>query len=148
MAIRTIPSQEFPHVEWIDLHDDGTLHECAILKRDGNGNIFFFEIRSLDDIDKRRLFKVITNRNAHMYELWDLMSQMTLGNGVNALEYFHQLVRVLTPRGKIIAPTVGIVGMSEPGIVRKQPQQEKIIDIDEPEPPRTGTQRTTKKSTD
>jgi hypothetical protein len=142
MAVKTLPSREFPHVEWIDLRDDGTLHECAIMKRDANGNIYFFEIHSLDDIDKRRLFKVITNRNAHMYELWDLMSQVTLGNGVNALEYFHQLVRVITPRGRIISPTLGVVGASEPGIARSRPRQEPIIEVDEPILPKT-----TRKST-
>lgn len=144
MAVHVRPSREYPHVEWIDLKDDGTLHECAIMKRDGNGNIYFFEIRSLDDIDKRRLFKIITNRNAHMYELWDLMSQVTLGNGVNALEYFHQLVRVITPRGRIISPTLGVIGASEPGIARTKPKTEQIIDVDEPTPPTPKTTRTRK----
>ena len=100
----------YPHVEWVDLYSDGTLHECAIVKRDPADNLYFFEVTKLDSIDKQRLFNIITDRNAPSFELWDLMSQKTLGNGQNALAYFHQLVKVLTPSGKIINPQAGMVG--------------------------------------
>ena len=108
-TVKTLASK-FPHVEWIDINKDGILHECAILKKDNNGNIFFFEIGPLDNIDKQRLFNLITNRNAHLHELWDLMSQTTLGNGINGLTYFHQLVRIITPSGKITSPRPGEMG--------------------------------------
>lgn len=100
----------FPHVKWLDLKANGVMVECAILKEDGAGNIYFIEIPSLDSFDKTRLVKIITNRNAQSFELWDLMSQVTLNNGVNALTYFHQLVKVITPLGVIMNPRQGHIG--------------------------------------
>lgn len=108
---------KYPHVEWLDLKGDGTLIECAIMKRDDAGNVYFFEIGSLDEIDKQRLFRVIVSRNAAQYPLWDIMNQVTLGNGINALEYFHQLVRVLTPSGQVLTPRMGVMG-APTGVVR------------------------------
>lgn len=93
---------KYPHIEWLDLNANGVVTECAILKKDPEGNVFFFTLNSLDLIDKKRLLDIVTNRNAHMYELWDLMSQITMRNGVNALVYFHQLAKVLTPSGQVI----------------------------------------------
>ena len=90
-----MPRSRYPHIEWVDLTNDGTLVEVAVMRRDGLGNMYFVRLDALDEIDKRRLFKIVTNRNAELYELWDLMSNVTLGNGVNALEYFHQLVKSL-----------------------------------------------------
>lgn len=101
---------QFPHIEWLDLQNNGVLTECAVMKRDGNGNIYFFPVTSLDSVDKQRLRNILTGRNARNFPLWDLMQQVTLGNGVNALEYFHQLVKVLTPNGQIIDATAGRVG--------------------------------------
>lgn len=93
---------KYPHIEWLDLHRNGVATECAILKRDADGNIYHFALQSLDLIDKKRLLDIVTNRNAHLYELWDLMSQITMRNGVNALVYFNQLAKVLTPSGQLI----------------------------------------------
>jgi hypothetical protein len=109
-------SRDYPHIAWIDLHKDGVLHECAILKQNGDGNILFFQVNSLDEIDRRRLAGILADRNASNFELWDLMAQKTLGNGVNALAYFHQLVKVLSPAGKIMDPKSGQIG----GIVAGQ----------------------------
>ena len=99
-----------PHVEWIDLKGNGVMVECAIMKRDGFGNIYFVEIPSLDQIDKTRLARILSNRNANNFALWDLMSQITLNNGVNALVYFHQLVKIITNDGVIMNPRAGTVG--------------------------------------
>lgn len=104
------PSAEYPHVAWIDLNNDGILHECAIMKREPSGNIWYFKINNLDSVDKRRLVSILVDRNARNFALWDLMAQRTLGNGVNALSYFHQLVKQLTPNGKTIDPRSGQVG--------------------------------------
>ena len=108
-------SNEYPHVEWIELNNDGILHECAILKRDGLGNILFFKTNDLDEIDKRRLAGILMDRNARSFELWDLMTQKTLGNGMNALAYFHQLVRQLIPNGKVLDPRSGQMGGTTSG---------------------------------
>lgn len=109
-------SREYPHVEWIELNSDGILHECAVMRRDTNGNILFFKTNDLDEIDKRRLAGILMDRNSKSFELWDLMAQKTLGNGMNALAYFHQLVRQLTPNGKILDPRSGQMG----GVVQGQ----------------------------
>ena len=108
----------FAHVEWLDLYNDGTLVECAVIKKDPIGNVFFFELNKLDAIDKQRIFNIITKRHAGQFELWDLLSQHTLGNGMNALNYFHQLVKVLTPGGKIMDPRQGVVGVGRAGVVK------------------------------
>lgn len=106
-----------PHIYWIDLKGDGVFTECAVVKRDGLGNVYYFPLTALDDIDKRRLGRILTNRNATNFELWDLMSNITLNNGVNALTYFHQLVNVITPGGKIMKPREGVVGAGSGGVI-------------------------------
>lgn len=115
-------SREYPHIAWIDLHQDGTLHECAILKQQQDGNILYFTVNSLDEIDRRRLAGILMDRNSTNFELWDLMAQKTLGNGVNALAYFHQLVKVLTPAGKTMDPRSGQVG----GVVQTRPAADAV----------------------
>lgn len=110
VSYRIEQSREYPHIAWIDLHQDGILHECAVLKQNADGNILFFAVNNLDEIDRRRLSGILMDRNAQNFELWDLMAQKTLGNGVNALAYFHQLVKVLSPSGKIMDPKSGQVG--------------------------------------
>jgi hypothetical protein len=112
ISYRVQKSAQHPHIEWIELAGDGVLHECAVLKRDGFGNVYYFKTNSLDNIDKQRLAAILSDRNANNFELWDLMSHRTLGNGVNALAYFHQLVRVLTPNGKTVDPRQGQIGVS------------------------------------
>ena len=101
-------SREYPHIEWLELHaPDGIMHECAVMRRTGDGNVLFFKTNDLDEIDRRRLAGILADRNAGNFELWDLMSQKTLGNGMNALAYFNQLVKLLTPNGKIMDPKSG-----------------------------------------
>lgn len=118
--VRVVPGA-YPHVHWIDLKGDGTMHECAVMKKDQFGNIYFFEIAKLDKVDKQRLFNFLTSRNAKQFELWDLLSQRTLGNGVNALDYFHQYVSVITPSGKVKRPRLGEIGLgtvSRAGVIK------------------------------
>lgn len=100
----------YPHIEWIDLKNNGVLVECAVMKRDTFGNIYYIEVPSLDVVDRKRMARIMTHRNAPITELWDLMSQITLNNGVNALDYFHQLVKVITPQGVIMNPRAGVIG--------------------------------------
>ena len=110
ITYKTQKSNEYPHIEWFELHGDGILHECAVMNRDSSGNVLFFKTNDLDEIDKRRLAGILMDRNARNFALWDLMAQKTLGNGMNALAYFHQLVRQLTPNGKVLDPRAGQVG--------------------------------------
>jgi hypothetical protein len=69
-------------------------------------------------IDKQRLRNIVMNRNAGLYELWDLMSQITLGNGVNALLYFNQLVKVRTAGGATVPFGTGRVGVPVQTVVQ------------------------------
>ena len=109
MAVQTVKGN-YPHIEWVDLNNDGVLVEVAIVKKDAMGNIYYIRTDQLDNIDKSRLVKILQNRNAEMYELWDLMSNIMLGNGINALDYFHQVVTVLTPQGVKMKPKLGSIG--------------------------------------
>ncbi len=109
MAI-TKRAGSFPHIQWIDLKNNGVLVECAVFKEDGFGNTYYIEVPNLDSIDKTRLVRILQNRNSGNLELWDLMSQVTLNNGMNALDYFHQLVKVISPKGIIMNPRAGTVG--------------------------------------
>lgn len=109
MALTTQRGQ-FPHTLWIDLKGDGLMTECAVVKQDDQGNIHYFELGLLDAIDKARLARILLNRNAATFPLWDLMSQTTLKNGVNALTYFHQLVKVISAAGLVYTPRGGVMG--------------------------------------
>jgi len=102
-----------PHVEWVDLHNNGVATEVIVIKRDQrSGDLYFIKTDELDDIDRRRLVSILKKRDAGKYELWDLLDNTTLGNGENALEFFHQLVKVLTESGQIITPRAGQQGIS------------------------------------
>lgn len=90
-------------IEWLDIDGTGVLTECAVMKRFPNGDAYYFTLDSLDSIDKQRLKTILVNRNTALYdELWKVMEQNVLGNGVNALIYFNQLVKQLTPSGQIL----------------------------------------------
>lgn len=110
MAVKTKKSKRFPHIEWIDLTGNDVYAECAVVKRDPRDNIYFIKLNELDAIDLERLFKIVRSRNATQLELWDLMHQVTLGNGINALEYFHQLVWIITSSGQVMRPQMGVAG--------------------------------------
>jgi hypothetical protein len=106
------PSPDKPHVAWIELYGDQTLHEVAVMKKNQDGSLLFIRINDLDQIDRRRLVNILQDRNVRNFELFDLMSQRTLGNGVNALAYFHQLVKVIHVNGKVTDLKSGQVGVS------------------------------------
>ena len=107
----TIIKGKYPHIEWLDLGQNGVLVECAIMKREKNGDVYFFSLEQIDQIDKARLARIIRGRNAEMFDLYDLMSQVTLGNGVNALIYFQQLAKVRTASGQIFPASASRHGM-------------------------------------
>ncbi len=109
MALTVRPGH-LPHIKWIDLHNNGVLVECAIMKEDQLGNYTFIQVNMLDAVDRRRLLKIITSRTATQFPLWDLMSNITLNNGVNALTYFHQLVKTISQAGVISSPRAGEIG--------------------------------------
>ena len=92
------------HIYFFDVEGDGRLREVAVVKmaknQDGTvRSVFYIDVALLDNIDKGRMKGIVTNRHADKYELWDLLSQNTLNNGKNALDYFHQLTRVVHGKG-------------------------------------------------
>lgn len=98
--MKTIQKGQFPHTEWVDLLNNGVAVEVIVMKRDQrNGDLYFIRTDYLDEIDRRRILQILKKRDADKYPLWDLLDNTTLGNGENALEYFHQLVRVVTESG-------------------------------------------------
>ncbi len=114
-----------PHIEWLDIERNGVLHEIAVMKRDDTGTVHFIRVEDLDQIDRKRLLQIVTDRNARNFPLWDLMAQRTLGNGMNALEYFHQLVKVQAPSGEIFAPSLTRRGVALPGALTQRPRASK-----------------------
>ena len=103
---------KFPHTGWIDITGKGIWEEVAIMSIDTSGSVHFFPISALDKIDRQRFFNIITARTSSSFPLYELCAQQTLGNGMNALTYFQQLVKVLTPSRQVIAPRVGQMGGS------------------------------------
>lgn len=99
-------STQYPHIEWVDLYDNGILEEVAVLNRDQNGNLNYIKISELDRIDRNRLVNIVKSRHANQMPLWETMSTITLNNGVNALTYFHQLVKQKTASGQHIKPSL------------------------------------------
>lgn len=94
------------HIFNFDVADDGRYREVAVLKLakgiDGSvASVHYIDIMLMDPVDKGRLKAIVTNVHADKYELWDLMSQNTLNNGKNALDYFHQLVKVVYGPGAV-----------------------------------------------
>jgi len=120
MAINSVPSKDFRHVEWIQF-EDGRMHECAVIRKHPSGMWLIIPINNLDDVDRRRLTGMLADRQAGNLELWDIMSQRTLNNGINALVYFHQLTKMVTSDGRITDPQTGVAGGVVPGVSGVQP---------------------------
>lgn len=144
-------------LEWMDLDNTGMLSECAILKKFDNGDVYFIPLESLDVIDKQRLKAILLDRNAQLYdELWKVLEQKTLGNGINALLYFNQLAKQLTPSGKVlpfgsnkrasgkIAAPIAPVGNVDPAMMQQfqqfQQQQYQQQQYQQPVAPVPGAQ--------
>lgn len=92
----------FQHVFMIDVQDNGQFREVAVLKEDKNtGTVVYIDVALLDNFDKGRLKKIVTSVHADKYALWELMSQVQLPNGINALDYFHQMTRTKAGPGHV-----------------------------------------------
>lgn len=111
-----IPAGARRHMEVLPLNADGTLVECIILKRYQNGDRIFIQVDHLDEIDRERIKKYLSEPHADKFELWDMLSHRRLGNGMNALEYFHQLARYFVAQTRTIrTPNLSVTGsMSAP----------------------------------
>ena len=126
MAVTTYDGK-WPHTKWIDLKNDGVMNECAVLKEDGFGNIYYVEIPSLDNVDRDRIARMLTAPRAKEIPLWEIMSNTQLRNGMNALDYFHQLTKVITPEGVIMNPRVGAVGTGKIDTVLPKTMGDQLV---------------------
>lgn len=89
-----------PHIFHCDIHDTGFLREIAVLKKTKDGSIFYIDIEPLHQIDKARIKKAVTSQYAADRPLWEIFSNTTLSNGMNALDFFHSnSVKVKRPKG-------------------------------------------------
>lgn len=103
---------QYNHVKLVDLFNNGVGYEVIIMKEDkNNGDLYFIRTDYLDEIDLNRITSILNRRDARAYPLWDLLSNITLLNGCNALEYFHQFVKMRTLSGEIMAPNPHRSGM-------------------------------------
>lgn len=143
----------YRHYVSMDLYGNGIGYNIVIVKEDeNNGDVYFIKEEDLDNIDRKRMQQILAKRNAENYPLWDLMSQTTLKNGVNALEYFHQMVQVRTASGQIIPPSAARQGMRQQRIMPQaqpySPQQATQAEPQsqpqaEPQPQSTATSKAT-----
>lgn len=102
----------------LDLNRNGVGIEVTIVNsinvgQDEHGNpqyeIWFIKNDELDPIDKQRLLEVLQKsaRVNDFQPLYETLADVTLGNGQNALDYFHQYVKVQYPSGIIQRPKLG-----------------------------------------
>ena len=106
-----IKPSKYNHVFWADLEGKGLMQEIIVVAKDNYyGTVWFIPMNALDAVDRRRIFKLVTDRSASMLPLFEVMSNTRLGNGVNALEYFHQLTKMWTASGQIVDPNSGLIG--------------------------------------
>ncbi len=87
------------HIEYQDIDGTGVLKEVAIVKRWDDGGFSYIETGILDQIDRGRLKAVLMSPHADKYELWELLSMSKINNGMNALDYFHQLTKKKNVKG-------------------------------------------------
>lgn len=93
-------SDRVPHVAEADIEGNGIGVAIAVVAlNQQNKDLYYIRLDHLDDIDLRRLTQILHSRDSGRWALWDLLSQRTLLNGVNALKFFHQFVRVRTVSG-------------------------------------------------
>ena len=99
---------QYQHVRSVDLTGNGVAKEILVMNEDlSNGDIYFIPVEHLDEIDRARVLTMLRHRDAASCPLWEVMSNTTLKNGQNALIFFHQLVKVRTAAGQILAPGKG-----------------------------------------
>lgn len=77
------------HIEFLDVLKNGTKREVAIVKRWDDGTIHYIDVPALSPLDKSRLKAALQSPGAKSMPLWEVLSAITLNNGINALDFFH-----------------------------------------------------------
>jgi hypothetical protein len=96
---KTVPAGGIQHVKYISLDSTGVLKEIAVVKEWDDGSMSYIETAPLDMIDRGRLKNVLKSPHADKYELWELLSMTRINNGMNGLDYFHQLTKMKSAPG-------------------------------------------------
>jgi hypothetical protein len=106
-------------IKKLDLNRNGVAVEVTLVNSievgtDEKGvpqyELWFIRNDELDAIDRTRLLEVLQKsaRVNDFQPLYETLADVTLGNGMNALDYFHQYVKVLYPSGVIQRPKLGV----------------------------------------
>jgi hypothetical protein len=110
--INLIPTS-LRHIFMCDIDDSGLLKEIALVKKFNDGSIYYIEVEGLHAIDKSRIKKIVSGPHADKYQLWQLMADAKLSNGMNALDFFHSNnVKVKRVKGSRAAIGQGLATVS------------------------------------
>lgn len=124
------------HLRMVDLYNNGVEYEVIVVQYNKyNGDLYYIKVMDLDEIDSERMRRILRRRDADRLEVWDLLDTITLTNGVNALEYFNQLVLVRTQSGEIMKPDARRRGVR---LVSKPVQKAAVAQSDVPSPVKQG----------
>jgi hypothetical protein len=85
------------------------------VKRWDDGSVSYIDVALLDNIDKGRIKYVIDGVHSDKYPLFELLSQARLSNGLNALDYFHPVVKIKRAPGHINTSGGGGLGSIKVG---------------------------------
>lgn len=119
----TMHATSLRHVFYVDINDDGQLREVFVVKKWEDGSLSYIDISSLDVIDKGRLKKVVMSHHADKYQGWELLDMERLSNGLNGLDYFHQVTKLKRMPGSINTVFGG-------GLANVKPEGGKVIGSD------------------
>lgn len=119
-------ASRYNHVYWCDVKGQGLIQEVVVVAHNPNGTVWFIPVESLDYIDRARMFRLINDRTSTMLPLYEIMSHSRLNNGINALEYFQQLVKMMAPNGTVVRANAGLMG-AIPSQPMPQPQQPQAV---------------------
>lgn len=92
------------HIDLMELDESGIKREVAVLKRWKDGSVSYIQVDTLDKYDVGRIRSAIEGPLGDKYELHEILALTKLNNGMNALDFFHQLAKVKRPDGTRALP--------------------------------------------
>jgi hypothetical protein len=84
--------------------DQEVEREVIVMKKWGDGTVYFIDPDHLDTIDAKRIQRALARADRAGVELWTILKETTLSNGANGLDFFHQLCQTFKPQGANKAP--------------------------------------------
>ncbi len=94
-------NKKLHHVGYEDIAGTGQLREVVVVKRWADGSFSYIDTQVLDYIDNGRLNAILMSQHADKYEMWELLNMTKLNNGLNALDYFHQLTKIKRSKNSV-----------------------------------------------